>query len=81
VTVWPICKETASYSTRMRLAAVDILHEITERCSRLTHEHLVDLRQLHQSLLNNGINLRCALDLAVSTFALDHPLPRFDTFP
>ena len=25
--------------------------------------------------LNNGVNLRCALDLAVSTFALDHPVP------
>jgi hypothetical protein len=31
--------------------------------------------------LNNGVNLRRALDLAVSTFALDHPLPRFDRFP
>lgn len=37
-------------------------------------EDLVDLRQLHQSLLNNGVKLRCVLDLAVSTFALDHPL-------
>jgi hypothetical protein len=27
-----------------------------------------------------GQNLRWALDLAVSTFAIDHPLPRFDTF-
>jgi hypothetical protein len=31
--------------------------------------------------MRSGQNLRCALDLAVSTFALDHPLPRFDTFP
>src|SRR6266480_5698414 len=30
---------------------------------------------------NYEIKLRCVLDLAVSTFALDHPLPRFDTFP
>jgi hypothetical protein len=29
----------------------------------------------------NRVNLGCALDLAVSTFALDHPpAPRFDTF-
>ena len=28
---------------------------------------------------HGGVNLRCALDLAVSTFALDHPLFRFDT--
>jgi hypothetical protein len=31
--------------------------------------------------MRGGQNLRWALDLAVSTFALDHPLPRFDTFP
>ena len=36
---------------------------------------LLDLAQLRHSFLNNGVNLRCALDLAVSTFALDHPLP------